>query len=91
LADGLGVRVDDIQETVERIPAEISFDTPTGHIAAGTIAGMRSTLTGYVDGKPTLPWSFARPRPAVNLFRCVSLGEPVNDLISRSDGVELFV
>ena len=54
LADGLGVRVDDIQETVERIPAEISFDTPTGHIAAGTIAGMRSTLTGYVDGKPTL-------------------------------------
>jgi len=54
LADGLGVRVDDIKETVERIPAEISFDTPTGHIAAGTIAGMRSTLTGYVNGHPTL-------------------------------------
>jgi len=53
LADGLGVRVDDIEETVERMPAEISFDTPTGHIAAGTIAGMRSTLTGYVDGHPT--------------------------------------
>ncbi len=54
LADGLGVRVDDIKETVERIPADISFDTPTGHIAAGTIAGMRSTLTGYVEGNPTL-------------------------------------
>jgi 2,4-diaminopentanoate dehydrogenase len=54
LADGLGVRVDDIKETVERVPAEISFDTPTGHIAAGTIAGMRSTLTGYVEAKPTL-------------------------------------
>jgi hypothetical protein len=54
LADGLGVRVDDIKETVERIPADISFDTPTGHIAAGTIAAMRSTLTGYVDGNPTL-------------------------------------
>jgi 2,4-diaminopentanoate dehydrogenase len=53
LADGLGVRVDDIEETVERVPADISFDTPTGHIAAGTIAGMRSTLTGYVDGHPT--------------------------------------
>jgi 4-hydroxy-tetrahydrodipicolinate reductase len=53
LADGLGVRVDDIKETVERIPADISFDTPTGHIAAGTIAGMRSTLTGYVEGNPT--------------------------------------
>ena len=54
LADGLGVRVDDIKETVERVPADISFDTPTGHIAAGTIAAMRSTLTGYVDGNPTL-------------------------------------
>jgi hypothetical protein len=54
LADGLGVRVDDIKETVERIPADFSFDTPTGHIAAGTIAAMRSTLTGYVDGNPTL-------------------------------------
>ncbi len=53
LADGLGVRVDDIKETVERIPADISFDTPTGRIAAGTIAGMRSTLTGYVDDNPT--------------------------------------
>ena len=53
LADGLGVRVDDITETVERVPADISFDTPTGHIAAGTIAAMRSTLTGYVEGTPT--------------------------------------
>jgi hypothetical protein len=53
LADGLGVRVDDIEETVERMPAEISFDTPTGHIAAGTTAGMRSTLTGRVGGHPT--------------------------------------
>jgi hypothetical protein len=54
LADGLGVRVDDIKETVERVRADISFDTPTGHIAAGTIAAMRSTLTGYVDGNPTI-------------------------------------
>jgi hypothetical protein len=54
LADGLGVHVDDIKETVERIPADTSFDTPTGHIAAGTIAAMRSTLTGYVEGNPTL-------------------------------------
>jgi 4-hydroxy-tetrahydrodipicolinate reductase len=53
LADGLGVRVDDIRETVERVPADASFDTPTGHIAAGTVAGMRSTLTGCVEGNPT--------------------------------------
>ena len=52
LADGLGVRIGDITENVERVAAEHAFDTPTGHIAAGTIAAMRSTLTGFVDGKP---------------------------------------
>lgn len=53
LAAGLGVKIDDIEESNERLPAAESFDTPTGHIAAGTIAAMRSTLTGYVAGKPT--------------------------------------
>ncbi|MEZ0053418.1 hypothetical protein ABIA30_004447 [Mycobacterium sp. MAA66] len=54
LAAGLGVKLDEIKETNERIAAPADFDTPTGRIAAGTIAAMRSTLTGYVDGKPAL-------------------------------------
>ncbi|OBH54924.1 dihydrodipicolinate reductase [Mycobacterium sp. E2479] len=53
LAAALGVKIDNIEESNERIPATESFDTPTGHIAAGTVAAMRSTLTGYVDGRPT--------------------------------------
>src|SRR3954466_2822051 len=53
LAGGWGGRGDHIEETVEAMPGEISFDTPTGHIARGTIPGMRSTLTGYVAGHPT--------------------------------------
>jgi 2,4-diaminopentanoate dehydrogenase len=53
LAAGLGVTIDDIDETNQRVPATESFDTPTGHIAAGTIAAMRSTLTAYVGDKPT--------------------------------------
>ena len=53
LAAGLGVKIDNLDENVERMVAEESFDTPTGHIAAGTVGAMRSTLTGYVDGKPT--------------------------------------
>jgi len=53
LAAGLGVKIDNIEENNERIAATESFDTPTGHIAAGTIAAMRSTLTGYVGGKAT--------------------------------------
>jgi 2,4-diaminopentanoate dehydrogenase len=54
LAAGLGMRIDDIAENVERVATETAFDTPTGHIAAGTIAAMRSTLTGFVGGKATL-------------------------------------
>jgi hypothetical protein len=53
LAAGLGVRIDHVDESVERVAAEESFDTPTGHIAAGTIGAMRSTLTGYVGDRPT--------------------------------------
>ncbi|MCV7089278.1 NAD(P)H-dependent amine dehydrogenase family protein [Mycobacterium interjectum] len=53
LAAGLGVKIDNIEESNDRIPTAESFDTPTGHIEAGTIAAMRSTLTGYVGGKPT--------------------------------------
>jgi 2,4-diaminopentanoate dehydrogenase len=53
LAAGLGVKIDNLDENVERIVSEESFDAPTGHIAAGTVGAMRSTLTGYVDGEPT--------------------------------------
>jgi len=53
LATGLGTKIDHIDESVERIAATESFDTPTGHIAAGTIAAMRSTLTGYVGENAT--------------------------------------
>jgi 2,4-diaminopentanoate dehydrogenase len=53
LASGLGVKIDHIEESNERVPASESFDTPTGHIATGTIAAMRSTLTGYVGETAT--------------------------------------
>ncbi len=53
LAAALGTKIDHIEESNERIPATESFDTPTGHIAAGTIAAMRSTLTGYVGDNAT--------------------------------------
>ena len=51
LAAGLGVKIDNLDESVERVVVDESFDTPTGHIGAGTVGAMRSTLTGYVDGK----------------------------------------
>src|SRR6202020_1900186 len=53
LAAGLGTKIDHLEESNERVPATESFNTPTGHIEAGTIAAMRSTLTGYVGDTPT--------------------------------------
>jgi 2,4-diaminopentanoate dehydrogenase len=53
LAAGLGCKIDRIDETVERVPAPESFDTPTGRIEAGTIAAMRSTLTGFIGDTAT--------------------------------------
>jgi hypothetical protein len=54
LAAGLGVSIDNLVEDNERVSSDEAFDTPTGHIPAGTIAAMRSTLTGYVNGEPKL-------------------------------------
>ena len=54
LAAGLGVTLDEIEENNERVVAPTDFDTPTGRIKAGTVGAMRSTLTGWVDGKPAL-------------------------------------
>jgi 2,4-diaminopentanoate dehydrogenase len=54
LAAGLDIKIDRIEENVERVAATESFDTPTGRIVAGTIAAMRSTLTGYVGDTATL-------------------------------------
>src|ERR1700739_1807516 len=51
LAAGLGVKIDNIDENVERVAAEESFDTPTGHISAAPIAPGPSTLTGYGGGR----------------------------------------
>jgi 2,4-diaminopentanoate dehydrogenase len=54
LAQALGVAIDRIDENNERVTTDTAFDTPTGHLAAGTVAAMRSTLTAFVDGRPTL-------------------------------------
>jgi hypothetical protein len=54
LAAGLGVTIEKIEENIERVATERAFDTPTGRIEEGTIAAMRSTLTGFVGGAPAI-------------------------------------
>jgi hypothetical protein len=54
LADALGVKLDEIREVHERLPAPDSFDTAMGRIEQGTCAGVRFELQGIVGGQPAL-------------------------------------
>ncbi|MFI9508293.1 diacylglycerol kinase [Nocardia sp. NPDC052566] len=52
LAAGIGVTLEAVTETYERIPAPESFDILTGHIAEGTAAALRFEVRGTVGGEP---------------------------------------
>jgi 4-hydroxy-tetrahydrodipicolinate reductase len=54
LAEGLGLTLDEIRETHERIPAPETFETPIGTVEKGTMAALRFEVQGIVDGVPRL-------------------------------------
>ena len=54
LAAGLGVELDDVRETYDRVPAEETFDTAVGKVEKGTVAGLRFEIQGVVGGEPKL-------------------------------------
>lgn len=54
VADALGVRLDEIRELHERLPAPESFECAMGRIEKGTCAGLRFEVQGIVDGKPAI-------------------------------------
>jgi 4-hydroxy-tetrahydrodipicolinate reductase len=54
LADALGMRLDELREAHERLPAPDTFETAMGKIEKGTCAGVRFEVQGIVDGRPAL-------------------------------------
>ena len=54
LAAGLGVEVEELRETHEKVPAPHAFDIPAGHVPAGTMAGLRFEVQGIVNGRPAI-------------------------------------
>jgi len=54
LADALGMKLDEIREEHERLPAPETFETAMGTIEAGTCAGVRFEVQGIVAGRPAL-------------------------------------
>jgi 4-hydroxy-tetrahydrodipicolinate reductase len=54
LAEGLGVRLDEIRAVHERLPAPETFDTPIGRIERGSMAALRFEVQGIAGGRPVL-------------------------------------
>ena len=54
LADGLGVELDEIRETHQRVPAPDTFTIPPGTVEEGTTAGLRFEVQGMVNGRPAI-------------------------------------
>jgi len=54
MADGLGVKLDDIEQEYERLPAEEDIETPMGVIKKGTCGALRFEIKGIVDGRPAI-------------------------------------
>lgn len=54
VAEGLGVKIDEIRPELDVKLAKESFDIVAGHIRAGTISAMRFSFNAYVAGQPRL-------------------------------------
>jgi 4-hydroxy-tetrahydrodipicolinate reductase len=52
LAAGLGIELDEIKETVVKLPAPETFEIASGTIAEGTMAALRFEVLGMYHGRP---------------------------------------
>ena len=87
IAAALDVELDELTETVERLPAPEDFDISCGHIAAGTAAALRFEVLGMRAGRPVVVLEHITrlradlapdwPQPAgVSCYRVEVKGEP---------------
>src|SRR6476660_2451077 len=54
LAAGLDIELDELKETVVRLPAPETFEIPSGTIKEGTMAALRFEVLGMTGGKPAV-------------------------------------
>lgn len=87
LAAGLGARLDEVTEKVERRPAPEAFDIACGHIDEGTAAALRFEVIGLRAGRPAVVLEHVTrlradlapdwPQPAgASCYRVEVTGEP---------------
>jgi hypothetical protein len=92
LADGLGVRIDEVTHTVDAAVATEDIPHVDGAIPRATVAAQRHTYTAQVDGRPLIvfealyttcrpdqldpPWDFGKTQ-----YRIVIEGDPPTEMI----------
>ncbi|MBH0779894.1 NAD(P)H-dependent amine dehydrogenase family protein [Nocardia bovistercoris] len=54
IAAGLGIEVDEIVDSYERVPAPEAFDIAVGTVPVGGVAALRFEIRGMVDGHPAI-------------------------------------
>ena len=55
IAAGLGVELDEVRErVVEKVPAQETFEVPSGTVEKGMMAGLRFEIQGIVGGEPRI-------------------------------------
>ncbi|RBO93749.1 NAD(P)H-dependent amine dehydrogenase family protein [Nocardia puris] len=98
LAAGIGVTLDAVTETYERVPAPDAFDIATGHIAEGTAAALRFEVRGMVGDRvvtvlehvtrlrPDLRPDWPQPAHPEGCYRVQITGDPCYalDLVTSS-------
>lgn len=98
IATGLGIEIDEIVEHWEAEPAPESYDIAAGRIEKGTIAALKFSISGIVDGHPAivvehvtrtrddLRPDWARPPSGGGAYRVEITGEPsyVVDVVPSS-------
>lgn len=101
IADGLGVKIDDVTSDLEAAVATQDITHELGAIPRGTVAAQRHKWTAWVEGRPLIvfhalytttspdkldpPWDFGRTR-----YRIVIEGAPPTELtmegVAQADG-----
>ena len=99
MAAGIGREVDEVVEHWEAEPAPESYDIAAGRIEKGTIAALKFSITGLIDGQPVivvehvtrtrddLRPDWARPVSGGGAYRVEITGEPsyVVDIVPSSE------
>jgi 4-hydroxy-tetrahydrodipicolinate reductase len=92
VAAGIGVEIDEIRETTDRLPTEHALEVDAGRIEAGTVGALRFAVRGFHEGRevvtlehvtrlhPSVAPEWPQPTVPDGVYRIVIEGWPSYEL-----------